>query len=805
MKQSIARAEARFRKTVLLGGVAAVSLSVIAAAPPALAQDTAPRNDNQLEEVVVTARRVGESLDTVPLAVTAFTAQALEAQAIQDLTDVSRNTPGFTFNQQTGGGSGRNDRSTNALTFRGLALSGGGGLLFLDGAPVVGNVSPPVSEIERIEVLKGPQAVYFGRATFTGAINFVSKDPSLTDYSATVRGDVGTYGSYEGAASVNIPLVQDKLAVRISGTRLFEGGQYHNYADMNQVFGDRSTTALSSQVLFMPTENLKIKGYASITELVDGPAAQGSIVRPNLNCNLGGTSGAYWCGQLPTNIPDAWIGADYKIGPTEYAQLFENNFPVPFDRHWHTKAGLRRQLIHVSLRTDWTFLDDWTLSTISAYHRDKNQNNLDLTFRDTTKIPNFYYGMPNFPTAPQTPKWLLIGQTKLYDWSEELRLTTPQDWRLRGTFGGSYFYTENPASSLLPGITAFGITANGTRTESFVRTPAVFGGLYFDIMENLTLSAEGRYQWDTIASHALTNTSGVFINAQYFKETFTSFSPRAILDWQFRPNSTAYVLFSRAYRPGGFNAALATAPQSTRDQAAALGATSTFDQERLDNYEAGVKSRFWENRASVRLTVYRDLYRKGQVANNILVFNPNGTTNLIGVTQNLGSTNLWGIELEGDVKPMRELTLSGSFGLAESEVITSNCSECVNILNNIKGSIGQKMPNVARIMYTLNASYERPLWGEFNGFARVDYRYRGRMYGDAANIQWSAPGQYADIRIGLRSDNFMIEGYITNLFNDRSTFGFQGPDIVLLPSVGQHVRLGLPELRRAGIRASYDF
>ena len=307
-----------------------------------------------------------------------------------------------------------------------------------------------------------------------------------------------------------------------------------------------------------------------------------------------------------TNRPSGPSAPPVKqINPTEYRQLFEQTqFPYVFDPHWHTKAGLRRQLITTSIRTDWTIFGGWNISTISAFNRDKNQNNLDLTFQDTS-FANPYFGNPAFPTAPTTPKWMLVGQGRTYNWFEELRVSTPDDWRLRATAGASYFYNDVPRSSGLPGITAFGVTANGSVGENHTSTPAVFGGLYFDILENLTLSAEGRYQWDNISNHTLFNTQGQAINAPYFNATFKSFSPRVTLDWNFAPNSTAYVLFSRAYRPGGFNSALATAPAATQAQAAALGVTNTFDQERLDNYEAGVKTRFWETKASVRATVYR--------------------------------------------------------------------------------------------------------------------------------------------------------------------------------------------------------
>ena len=131
-----------------------------------------------LEEIVVTARKVEENLMEVPLAVTAFSSEDLEAIDMVQLTDLQLFTPSFSFTDQAGEAGARNDRSSNSLTFRGLYLNGNvginaGGLLFIDGAPVVGAFMPSIVDTERVEVLKGPQSAYFGRSTFLGAVNFV--------------------------------------------------------------------------------------------------------------------------------------------------------------------------------------------------------------------------------------------------------------------------------------------------------------------------------------------------------------------------------------------------------------------------------------------------------------------------------------------------------------------------------------------------------------------------------------------------------------------------------------------------------
>src|SRR5262249_8889173 len=120
-----------------------------------------------LEEIVVTARKKEESLMEVPLSITAVTAETLDSAGIKDVRDIAAFTPGLFISYSISGQS-----ISRALTFRGLTVSNGG-QLFIDGAPYVGQANPDIGALERVEVLLGPQSAYFGRSTFTGAVNYI--------------------------------------------------------------------------------------------------------------------------------------------------------------------------------------------------------------------------------------------------------------------------------------------------------------------------------------------------------------------------------------------------------------------------------------------------------------------------------------------------------------------------------------------------------------------------------------------------------------------------------------------------------
>ncbi|HWU03097.1 MAG TPA: TonB-dependent receptor, partial [Novosphingobium sp.] len=563
---------------VILGFAGAGAAPAFAAPAPAAEE---PANTG-LAEITVTARRKEEKLETVPFAVTAFSAAALSAQDTKSLTDIAHNTPGFQFQQQAGGGSGRNDRTISNLTFRGLFLGNvspvsQGGLVFLDGAPVINAQFPAMDDIARVEVLKGPQSVYFGRSTFTGAINFVTKDPGF-EFGGHLKAMYGTYGSNELSASLNVPVVKDVLAVRIAGSHVYKGGQYHNYANPNEVFGSQKTDSVSLDVLFKPTDALRIKGYFSYQLQDDGPPAQASIKPGEMNCNMGGTYGAYWCGTLPSSIAPSAISGNYGLTAYAQNQLIgnPNKYVTIFNPNFLQHGGMKREVWQADVRADYSFGNGMTLTSITAMHSDKTGSILDLDFRDASNVANPYYGV--IPGATANVWWLLEYQALVHDFSQEIRLTSKQNSRFRWTVGGNYFWTDY-LSGVIYGINPYGGGFSATYAQANPQTPAIFGAAYFDVTPQLTISAEARYQWDKVRQASLSNSSGVALNPPVrFGKTYTSFSPRVTIDYKFTPSSTAYALWSRGYRPGGFNTALAIQSDTIKNQILATGGSIAYDQ-----------------------------------------------------------------------------------------------------------------------------------------------------------------------------------------------------------------------------------
>jgi iron complex outermembrane recepter protein len=790
-----------------------------------------------VEEIIVTARRREENLMQVPIAVSAITAASIQEKGLRTIIELAEFTPGL-FSQV--GGNGRTDRASRRLTFRGLSVANGA--VFIDGAPYTGTGAPDVTDVERVEILKGPQSVFFGRATYSGAVNYVTKAPT-DEFSTKVAVDVSKFQGFDGSLSVSGPLIEDKLGFRVRGRAFHFGGNYRSGVNTNLKMGEQETKSITASLAATPSDALTIDAFYSFTHDDDGVPTAAAIKvaggTPVLNCNLGGTGGPWWCGELPK------IGAFSPENISVYAnmdaftrrELLDNvrGYPAPFRTDWSDHFGLRRDTHNANLRLNYDLSIGWAVNSTLAYSHTKSQNIIDQEYRDASGLPNPFY--PATPAAlaaacnatPGTPanqpcftqpfhQLSLIQQNLLTDWSFEFRVTSPQENRLRGTFGANYVRSDNPGGSNFGFQAAGRLTQASTKTST--RTPAVFGGLYYDVTDAFTVSAEARYQWDAVRQQQLFPAFGA-----KFAGTFKSFSPRLTLDYQLEDESLVYATFARGYRPGGFNPTLFGLPASVLSQIATLGSNLNFKQEQLDNYELGYKATWFDNRLRTTAAVYYMPWRDGQVSNTQFFTRPDGSTGSATVTQNIGRVNLKGFELEADFAATDELTVSFTADLNRNTVKNYVCTpDCVRIRNSTAVN-GNRLDQAPSIALTVSPSYRANLVGDWDWNARIDYRYRGKIYFDLTNTGWLSPRSLVNARVGVTRESLRIDLYVNNLLNDKhlteairgndTVYGASGacppcftasaPPTLRGGSVLNELRVGLPVKRTIGIAAAYDF
>jgi iron complex outermembrane receptor protein len=810
----------------------------------AYAQESGP---TVLEEVTVTARRVEENIMTVPMSVSTLSAAEIEASNVKDMAELSLFEPSFRFVNQLGGQSSLNDRSQFGVSFRGLyegqgtgAASTGSGSIFIDGAPVIDALPPSLEEVQRVEVLKGPQSVYFGRSTFAGAVNYITKDPSLTTFGGTVSGEASSFNSTDDYLALDVPVINDVLGVRVSVRHTIKGGDYTNASDTDQKLGEQGTDTAALTVLFKPTDQLKAKLWFNWFEFDDGPPAQVGInpgdVYPGTTTpvfNFASPAGAsyqggYIRGQTPyvSQLSPQTISSNYTMTPFLQQVLVNNNFPgftavLPFSPSYEDFFGLRRTAYQGDFKVDYEVMPGYFLSWLNAGHWNKDEGHFDTDNRDgrnycngltCAQIPNV---LPAIPAAGILGYYSFnLSEEQMHeDWSSELRFTSPQDRAFKYTVGASFLHSLNPGLDLW-GEIPFGPAQLSGPALTITKTPAVFAGVYYEFVPKLTLGIEGRYQWDELYEHIQYSANVVNTGpaAVPLSVTYKSFSPRFTLDYQFQPESTAYILFSRGYRPGGFNTenALYNAAQLAFVASQDASTSISYGQERLDNYEFGVKSTFLEGRARATVAFYYDRWINGQVG-SVLSVPSDGNTSLTSNTQdspvaNSGLIILKGIEWTGDLQATDKIVVNTAFALNDTDVVDySPCSDCNHILGT--NAATGVVPQVPKWTATIAATYTDKLFDDWKWYGRGEFNYSGIKYVDWANVAYAPAADLLNLHIGMRNDKVQIEAWVKNVLNNSAPLGTDAQvDPFTFFGVNKNtIDYALPDKRWFGLRANYKF
>jgi len=229
----------------------------------------------QAEDVViVTARKTEQSIQDVPLAITALGALELQAAGFEDIINISKAAPGL-FIESINGTSARVQTQPRfrGITFDSNSLLQRTATVFVDGILTSGGLqSIDVNEVERVEIIKGPQSALFGRNTYSGAINYITKDPS-SDFGGHFSALAATRDKYNVSGGIEGGLIGDTLTGRISGAYNSKGGHYDNAAVDGQELGEETDRNVNATLAFAPTDNFKLKLRGTYYETDDGPAA----------------------------------------------------------------------------------------------------------------------------------------------------------------------------------------------------------------------------------------------------------------------------------------------------------------------------------------------------------------------------------------------------------------------------------------------------------------------------------------------------------------------------------------------------
>lgn len=736
-----------FKRKDLMSATAIVAALTIGT-DPALSQIA-------LEEIVVTARKRDENLLDVPLSITAFSAADIQASDMTDIRDLSRLTASFNFPDI-------GQRYIDSPVIRGIAGNDAdptkqSASFFVDGVYVSGSAQNiNFNDLERVEVLKGPQSAQFGRATFAGAINFITKAPT-NEFTGSFSAKGAEHDEYEVSGAVGGPLVEDKAYFRANARYWTYGGEWTNAGLPQGIdLGGISTTNIGGSLLFTPTDTLEIKARVEYIEDDDGPAAVEKKQGSDQNCffNTG-----YICGEVEVD--------ESRLGGT-FDEFVAEGF----------EPGLIRKTWRSSLQFDWE-LDGVTLSGVAAYN-DEDMLRVWDVITELVKIPIFF-GFAG--AAPGTYAGQIVNDFQFEDYSGELRLQSNGDGPLQWIIGGYYADLDQSFGRVRGAIF---IDPPNQRT---VKNWAGFGQLSYDFTDQLTASVEGRYQSEKLARRDITTGNVLTLaNGVQAQETFKTFLPRFTVDYKPSEDMTLYAQAAKGNKPGDFNTGATVAPEFV-----------VLDEEELWSYELGVKGTAWDNRITYAVAAFWMDVSNQQVRDV--------TPDFQLLTRNTGEARSRGIELETSIAPMEGFVLRGTFGYADHE-FTNFPNEANN--QNILGdgdAAGKTSRSTPKYTGSLSASYATAVSDSFDWFLRSDLVYRSKVYATEANLAHTGSLTNVQLRTGLESDMWSAEVYARNIFDDDTpqrigintefvNFPFSAPTVVsLIPSRGQQF----------GVRLSYDF
>lgn len=600
---------------------ALIAASPAFAQPAAADQDAPPVAEEATAmgdpDIVVTARRREERLIDVPIAITAYSGEALEAQGVLDITEIAETTPNVTLEASRG------TNSTLTAFIRGVGqqdpvagFEAGVGIYIDDvylNRPQAALLD--IYDIERIEVLRGPQGTLYGRNTIGGAIKYVTRRLS-EEPTFRIRGTVGTYSQTDLVVSGSVPLGTPELRLGGAVARLSRDGFGRNLTTGDANY-NRDIWAGRGSLEFEPSNQAFFRLSADYT-LDDSNPRGGHRLIPGL---VSGT---------PV-LPDVYDTRGGLGDPDQRVEAFG-----------------------FSLFGEVEPADGITLRSITSYREDQSGSPIDFDALPAVDV--------DVPAVYENEQF-----------SQELQLLF-QTGSLNGLIG--LYYLDATAQTIfdvrLPGgVTA--LTFGDVATETY----AIFGDFTYDLTPQLSVSLGGRYTWDERQSDILRQTflgggspffSGagtLFLTTSDFSGSanFEEFTPRASITFRPQEDMTIYASYSQGFKGGGFDPrGVSTACRNPTGGACSeqeLFDFLSFDPETVTSYELGWRASLFDRRLTFSLVGFYADYQDVQVPGSIGV-ELNGQQTFIGVTTNAAAATFAGVEFEGNAVLAREFAGAGS-------------------------------------------------------------------------------------------------------------------------------------------------
>ena len=744
-----------------------VSSVLLASTSPTFAQDAQAAPVGGLDTITVTARKRAENLQETPISITALDRHALRDKGITNIQDVKEFAPNLEINNGLPDGGG----SAAQVTIRGIGQqdflfpNDPGVGLYVDGVYIGRSMGALLGlvDIERVEVLRGPQGTLFGRNTIGGAVNIVTQKPG-DEFAASFNTTLGKYDRRDFTGSINFPLGQN-AALRLSAALYNRDGFQRRLFSCESPFqpagrpadcgnmGDEDKEIYRAALRITPTDafdiNLSIE-YSDVEE--NGPAGGSGRFENTFLVQL--YNGEFLGDPIIGGPPSLIEGLNPVLGlpaGTSYDERWAIN-----DRFGNFAGGPsinENESFAATLTLDYALSDMIDIKSITAY-RDMNA----LVGRDADMTPYPIGDTLDMHEADQI--------------SQELQLVgTSFDDRLSWVVGG-YYFTENAQNDndvLLLDGTVFP-TSPGDDATTVLISPlnislspdnvysassvAGFGHFVYDLTDQLSIIVGGRYTSDKkeYTQDHVRLVSGDQIVLRTRDDTWSSFDYKVGLDYQATDDVLLYANYSTGFKSGGWG----PRPLSAADD------VDPYDPETLDTIELGAKTTLFDNRVRANVAAFHSFYKDVQLtvtAPNPDPLNPNPVLNV----RNGAKAELTGFEVEVSALLTNNLTVDIGAGYVHSEFteVDPGATEI---------TLDTRLPDAPRFSGNMSVAYNVPL----GSYGDLTFRWDGSYTGEAAktipNFDFLIADSYSlsNFRVTYESPNEMwsVSGFIDNAFDE---------------------------------------
>ncbi len=694
----------------------AIAVTALAcAAPEVYAQN--------LEEVVVSARKRNETLEDAPISVKAFTESEIRSAGISTPQDFVDLTPNVTLVQtQNAGNSFLNIRGVSQARNSELSAA-----VLIDGVLMSNptQFNQQLFDIEQIEVLRGPQGALYGRNAIGGAITINTKQPG-DEFEGRVEAGVDSGPGYKVRGTVSGPL-SDDIRFRLSGSYMDTDGFINN-------------TFLGEEADPVKDASARLRVIWDVTDAFSADF--------RLSYSMLDTQALY-----------------FRIAPEA-----DDLLPVRVNNPGNNE----REFISSSLKLEWVG-DAGTFTAITAYD-DVNEVLSGDQFNFLPRAQSSFNSDPfgdfiKFLTGDPITDLSQNQYLEIESISQEVRFASPEEKRLRWIAGAYAIATDRYISTGNQIDRGFGVfdVEKDFRPSVFVDPTdpspqlniladgqdnfawAVFGQLAYDVTDRIEASFSLRYDKDDRENTTLTpelyNTSGLDLQfGDKRDESWDAWQPKFTLRYQPGDDLTLYADVSRGFRSGGFN------QTGVGEAANQPGVGDLFDEQISDTYEIGAKGNFWDGRASASVALYYTQFDGAY----FFFFDPGTSTQNLG---NIDETDYLGIEIEANAAFTDNFSGYVGFGYTDSEIQSAADPSWV----------GNQAPLVSEYTLNVGAAYRQPtgLLGGAEFVARADFSRTGETWWEPANTTSRSPINLLDLRIGFEAmDNWTLTLWGKNVFDE---------------------------------------